>query len=115
LVAEGAWSALALFVRRLKRGERPTGWGRLAVGNALVFLCLATPLLLAGEAYFRFVYDTTDSLAYTRVSEPSPSCMRWGPTKNISLSVRNWIASGWSWGCRTLTCCRYLRVCRLAA
>ena len=46
-------------------------WTHLAVGNALVFLCLATPLLLAGELYFRFVYDTTDSLAYTRV------CERW--------------------------------------
>jgi lysophospholipase L1-like esterase len=64
-----SFGLLALFVRRLKRGKRPAGWARLVIGNALVFLCLATPLLLAGEAYFRFVYDTTDSLAYTRVSE----------------------------------------------
>ncbi len=47
----------------------PTGWGRLILGNALVLLCLVTPVLLAGETYFRFFYDTTDSLAYTRVSE----------------------------------------------
>jgi lysophospholipase L1-like esterase len=39
------------------------------VGNALVLLCLATPVLLAGETYFRFFCDTTDSLAYTRISE----------------------------------------------
>jgi lysophospholipase L1-like esterase len=60
---------LLLFIKRVKRSKVPTGWGRLALGNALVLLCLVTPLLLAGETYFRFFYDTTDSLAYTRVSE----------------------------------------------
>jgi lysophospholipase L1-like esterase len=58
-----------VFFRRIKRSKVPTGWGRLAVGNALVLLCLATPVLLAGETYFRFFCDTTDSLAYTRISE----------------------------------------------
>ena len=64
-----SFGLLMVFVRRLKRSGRPPGWRRLLAGNALVFLCLATPLLLAGEIYFRFLYDTTDSLAYTRVSE----------------------------------------------
>jgi hypothetical protein len=63
-----SFGLLMVFVRRLKRSTGPTGWGRLLAGNALVFLCLSTPLLLAGEVYFRFFYDTTDSLAYTRVS-----------------------------------------------
>ena len=57
------------FGRRVKGSKVPIGWGRLVVGNALVLLCLATPVLLAGETYFRFFCDTTDSLAYTRISE----------------------------------------------
>lgn len=64
-----SFGLLGLFIRRVKRSKAPTGWGRLVVGNTLVFCCLATPVLLAGETYFRFFYDTTDSLAYTRVSE----------------------------------------------
>jgi lysophospholipase L1-like esterase len=60
---------LSVFARRLKRSKGPTGWGRLITGNALVLLCLLTTLLLAEEIYFRFLSDTTDSLAYTRVSE----------------------------------------------
>ena len=64
-----SFGLLLVFVRRVKRSKVPTGWGRLVVGNTLVLCCLATPVLLAGETYFRFLYDTTDSLAYTRVSE----------------------------------------------
>ncbi len=64
-----SFALLTLFIRRVKRSKVPTGWGRLVVGNVLVFCCLVTPLLLAGETYYRFFYDTTDSLAYTRVSE----------------------------------------------
>jgi len=60
---------LLLFIQRVKRSKVPTGWGRLVLGNTLVLLCLVTPVLLAGETYFRLFYDTTDSLAYTRVSE----------------------------------------------
>jgi len=64
-----SFGLLIAFVRHIKRSKVPTGWGRLILGNAVVLLCLVTPVLLAGEAYFRFFYDTTDSLAYTRVSE----------------------------------------------
>jgi len=53
---------LAIFIRRAKRSKAPTGWGRLVLGNTLVLCCLATPILLAEETYFRFFYDTTDSL-----------------------------------------------------
>jgi hypothetical protein len=61
--------SLLVFVQRVKRSTAPAGWGRLVLGNALVLLCLVTPALLVGETFFRFFYDTTDSLAYTRVSE----------------------------------------------
>ena len=64
-----SFGLLMVFMRRVKRSKGPTGWGRLVVGNTLVLCCLVTPVLLAGETYFRFLYDTTDSLAYTRVSE----------------------------------------------
>ena len=64
-----SFGLLMLFIRRVRRSNVPTGWGRLVVGNALVLLCLVTPILLAGEIYFRFFCDTTDSLAYTRISE----------------------------------------------
>ena len=64
-----SFGLLMVFIRRVKRSKVPTAWGRLVLGNALVLICLVTPLLLAGETYFRFFYDTTDSLAYTRVSE----------------------------------------------
>ncbi|HOX55710.1 MAG TPA: hypothetical protein P5205_08800 [Candidatus Paceibacterota bacterium] len=60
---------LLVFVRRGRRGVAPTGWGRLVIGNALVLACLVTPVLLVGETYFRFCCDTTDSLAFTRISE----------------------------------------------
>ena len=62
---------LALFARRVKRLRAPVGWGGLVLGNGLVLLCGLSVLLLAGECYFRFVYDETDSLGYLRV------CERW--------------------------------------
>jgi lysophospholipase L1-like esterase len=64
-----SFGLLIAFGRRVKGSKVPIGWGRLVVGNALVLLCLATPVLLVGETYFRFFCDTTDSLAYTRISE----------------------------------------------
>ena len=64
-----SFGLLMMFVQRVKRSQVRTGWGRLLIGNALVLLCLVTPVMLAGETYFRFFYDATDSLAYTRVSE----------------------------------------------
>jgi lysophospholipase L1-like esterase len=61
--------ALLWFARRTRRSSGPAGWGRLVAGNTLVLLCLGTLFLLAGETYFRFFCDTTDSLAFTRTSE----------------------------------------------
>ncbi|MGH7971433.1 MAG: hypothetical protein ACREIC_22160, partial [Limisphaerales bacterium] len=70
LVLPGAF--LALFLVLVSRGRRtptPAGWPVLLAGNGLMLLFLLSLLLLAGEIYFRFIYDTTDSLGYTKVCE----------------------------------------------
>jgi hypothetical protein len=61
--------ALFLFIRRRQKSQTPAGWGSLLLGNFLVFAFLLTLLFVTGEAYYRFFYDTTDSLAYTMVSQ----------------------------------------------
>jgi hypothetical protein len=63
--------ALAVFARHVKRRRRAATWGWILAGNALVLLTLVSVVFLAAETYFRFFYDTTDSLAYTKV------CARW--------------------------------------
>ena len=57
LLARGA---LWLFFKRVPRERR-----NLIVGNVLVFLGLAWTLVTLGEAYFRYVYDATDSYGLT--------------------------------------------------
>jgi hypothetical protein len=61
--------AAVLFFRHVRRCGAPPGWGRVLLGNALVLLCLVTFTLAVGEVYFRFVFDTTDSIAYTKASK----------------------------------------------
>ncbi len=46
----------------------PVRWPALLAGNALVLLLFLSLALPAGEIYYRFLYDTTDSLEYTKVS-----------------------------------------------
>jgi hypothetical protein len=72
LAIPGGLSIVTVLVfRRFKiSGVRP-GWGALLAGNVLLFGIFLTTLLAAGEAYFRFFYDTTDSMGYARV------CERW--------------------------------------
>ncbi|MSU59283.1 MAG: SGNH/GDSL hydrolase family protein [Pedosphaera sp.] len=62
---------LVFLRRRLRARPGPTGWPMLLLGNALVLLCLLSAGTLAGEIFFRFIYDTTDSLGNTKV------CERW--------------------------------------
>jgi len=57
------------FFRYHRRCGSPAGWSRLLLGNLLVLLVPITLTLAAGEIYFRFCYDTTDSIAYTKVAE----------------------------------------------
>jgi len=63
---------LGVLVVRFFRRERALGastvWIRLIAGNALLFFWLVSLGLLTGELFFRFVYDTTDALAFTKVS-----------------------------------------------
>ena len=57
------------FFRYQRRCGSPAGWGRLLLGNLLVFLVLLTLTVAGGEVYFRFFRDTTDSIAYTKVAQ----------------------------------------------
>ena len=59
---------VAFFRSRRARSFR-TGWFGLLTGNALLLLLLFSLTLLAGEVFIRFFYDTTDSLAHTKVSQ----------------------------------------------
>jgi hypothetical protein len=41
-------------------------WLKLIIGNTLVFLFLCSAILLSGEVYYRYCYDTTDSWGLTK-------------------------------------------------
>lgn len=58
-----------IFFRYNRHCGSPPGWGRLLLGNLLVLLVPLALTLAVGEIYFRFFYDTTDSIAYTKVAE----------------------------------------------
>jgi len=85
-------SAVALFVfgRLSKLTMWKSGWLRLLSGNLLVLTLMFSLVMLAGETWFRFFYNTTDSLAYTKV------CERWvrrhwqvtQPDAATALSIR---------------------------
>jgi hypothetical protein len=60
--------ALKMFFRKGK-SIQPSGWGRLAIGNGLVFVLLLSSLVSVAEIRFRFFMDTTDSLGFTKISE----------------------------------------------
>lgn len=59
---------LYLFFRRYGLHKRKTVL-RLLAGNLLVFSFLGSVALLAGEIYFRFIYDTTDSFALAKTTQ----------------------------------------------
>jgi hypothetical protein len=59
---------LVLLTRQARARGGPPGWPRLLLGNLLVLLVLLSLGLLGGELYYRFIYDATDSLDYTKVS-----------------------------------------------
>lgn len=70
VLAFGASGGLLwLFARQARRSGGQGGWARLVVGNLLVLLCALALSLVAGEIYYRFCYDTTDSLGFTGVSQ----------------------------------------------
>ena len=75
---------ILLFARHLRGCGSSSGWWHLILGNALVLFALLALGLLVGEVYYRFAYDATDSLDYTKVS------LRW--------FGRHYHPN--SWGCR---------------
>ncbi len=66
-----SWALLLVFARKMRRRAAAVHWPQLLLGNALVLLFLLSSFLWVGEIYFRFFYDTTDALAFTKV------CERW--------------------------------------
>jgi hypothetical protein len=48
--------------------DRP-GWGKLLLINLFSVLWMVCLSFAGGELYYRFVYDTTDSIAYTKVTQ----------------------------------------------
>lgn len=73
--------ALVVFARAVKRRRAPVKWGWLIGGNALLLFFLLCLGFVAGEGYFRYGYDTTDSIDLTRV------CRRW--------AKRYWHLNSW--------------------
>lgn len=66
-----AGEALLLFLLfRFNRSRTAkSGVGRVVLFNGLSVLTMLVLSLLGGELYYRFIYDTTDSIAYTKVSQ----------------------------------------------
>ena len=61
-----AGGALYFFFRLHRARQSSPSWGKLIAGNFLVLILLLTLIPLAGELYFRFVDDSTDSMNYTK-------------------------------------------------
>ncbi|HEB53072.1 MAG TPA: SGNH/GDSL hydrolase family protein [bacterium] len=59
--------AVAFFRYNRWRGK-PVPWHRLVFGNLLVLTVPLPSALAAGELWYRFVHDTTDSIGYTKVA-----------------------------------------------
>ena len=59
---------LFLFFRKFTRHPKSPRWLRLIIGNSLVFLFVCSIVLVTGEVYFRFFYDTLDSFALTKAN-----------------------------------------------
>src|SRR5262245_52367922 len=49
-------------------GDKP-GWRAIVFWNVVVFLALASVAALGGEAYFRWIYDSTDSFGLTLTTQ----------------------------------------------
>ena len=57
------------FFRRLKRSGAPRSLWTIVLGNVLIFLMLFSTVLLGGEIYYRFVYDTTDAFGLSKTTK----------------------------------------------
>jgi lysophospholipase L1-like esterase len=59
---------LALWFRRIAGGERHQVL-RLIIGNLLVLFSLGSVVVVAGEVYYRYLYDSTDALSLARTTK----------------------------------------------
>jgi len=59
---------LFLFFRKFKQYQKSPQWLWLIFGNSLVFLFVCSLVLVTGEVYFRFIYDTSDSFGTTKTN-----------------------------------------------
>jgi hypothetical protein len=61
---------LLMAIFRCTRGKgKKAGWGLILLVNVLSCFVLVLFAGLGGELFYRYVYDTTDALAYTKVSQ----------------------------------------------
>jgi lysophospholipase L1-like esterase len=58
-----------LFLLYNKASKVKAGWFRVIVGNILLLFLLLSISFVVGETYYRYLYNTTDALTYTKVSE----------------------------------------------
>jgi len=62
-------AVLVWFFRAQKnRSQQSKRWLRLVAGNVLVLCLLLSLVLLGGELYYRYIYDTTDSFGLTKTT-----------------------------------------------
>lgn len=64
----GLAGILYLFFKR-RRGQSKLKIRTLLIGNMLMFLLFTSLLLLCGEVYYRFVFDTTDSFGLAKTTK----------------------------------------------
>ena len=60
---------LFLLFRSARLHARKPGWRRVLLFNLWSVLVLVGLCFAGGELYYRYVYDTTDSIAYTKVAQ----------------------------------------------
>ncbi|HWX19985.1 MAG TPA: SGNH/GDSL hydrolase family protein [Candidatus Binatia bacterium] len=60
---------LCLFYRHVHLRPEPVRWPLVLLGNLLLVAFLLCGIALAGEVYFRFLYNSTDSLLFSKVSQ----------------------------------------------
>jgi lysophospholipase L1-like esterase len=59
---------LGFYAWRFFRTKPANGWAAVAIGNALLSLLFASAVFAAGESYYRFIYDSTDTMTSTLTS-----------------------------------------------
>ena len=63
------FSIYLFFAKSRQQTRKSLRWLRLIAGNTLVFLFLCSMVVLCGEVYYRFVYDTTESFGLTKTTQ----------------------------------------------